>query len=403
MRLDLFKNKLVYIFLAFVFTIGFGGFVALKRKNPSPVPVLWKTDVGPFLDTKTPFVQTPGGGLLASTYSKLLELDPMGVLQTNITKSAHRFKFPRPIAVETNGTVYHSLITHGILTKIRAQKPDGSELWRTDDYDLKRSAPPLVAHNGLIYLNASSNLVALSRSGHVEWSYTVDAPIYQPPSIGPDGTVHLISGDHLYCLNQEGSLQWDLPGDGWYSRPAVSSDGMIYVRGGSTNLTLTAIQPDGKEAWTYSNARYGHAVCGPILSPNGAIHVIGDKKLITLNPDGSLKWARHLGKYLSMQDPVVASDGTLFVASADPKVTAVGPDGEVKWVFQVPKKGNFYIPKSWNGVRKIIKDRFGFSKPILVSRPLLAPDGTLYVGFGQQYGSIYALSTGKEPFGIRMP
>ena len=235
-------------------------------------------------------------------------------------------------------------------------------------------------------------------SGQVQWSFGADAPLYSPASIGPNGSIYLVSAEHLYCLNPEGALQWELRGSGWYDTPAVAADGTVYVRGGSTNLTLTAIQPDGEIAWTYSNVGH-HGATEPVLGPNGAIHVLTvDSSLETINPEGSLKWKLQLGEYRSMQAPVVARDGTVFVASADPKVTAVGPDGDVKWVFEVPKKGDFRMPQSWNGMRKLIRERFGFAKPILVSRPLLAPDGTLYVGFAQQYGSIYALSTGKKPF-----
>jgi outer membrane protein assembly factor BamB len=397
MRLGIFSKKCLPVLLGIVL-LSIGGFVVLKRNPSYPVPVLWKADVGPYLDTSTPFVLGPNGGLLASTYTNLLELDRAGVLRTNVTRGVHGFRFPRPIAVEADGTFYYLFHGQGAQATLRAQKPDGSELWQTTAFRLSRSAPPVMANDGTIYFTARSNLVALSRSGQVKWSFAADASLYRPASLGPDGSIYLVSAEHLYCLNSEGSLQWDLRGSGWYDTPAVASDGTVYVRGGSTNLTLTAIQPDGEVAWTYSNARH-HGVTEPVIGPDGSIHVLTtDSWLETISPEGSLKWELQLGEYRSMQAPVVARDGTVFVASADPKVTAVGPDGDVKWVFEVPKKGDFRMPQNWNGMKKIIRERFGFAKPILVSRPLLALDGTLYVGFAQQYGSIYALSTGKNPF-----
>lgn len=397
MRLGIFSKKCLPVLLGIVL-LSIGGFVVLKRNPSYPVPVLWKADVGPYLDTSTPFVLGPNGGLLASTYTNLLELDRAGVLRTNVTRGVHGFRFPRPIAVEADGTFYYLFHGQGAQATLRAQKPDGSELWQTTAFRLFRSAPPVVSKDGTIYFTARSNLVALSRSGQVKWSFAADASLYRPASLGPDGSIYLVSAEHLYCLNSEGSLQWDLRGSGWYDTPAVASDGTVYVRGGSTNLTLTAIQPDGEVAWTYSNARH-HGVTEPVIGPDGSIHVLTtDSWLETISPEGSLKWELQLGEYRSMQAPVVARDGTVFVASADPKVTAVGPDGDVKWVFEVPKKGDFRMPQNWNGMKKIIRERFGFAKPILVSRPLLALDGTLYVGFAQQYGSIYALSTGKNPF-----
>ena len=402
MQLGCFNKKslsLLIIIACCVF--GIGGFVVLKRKPSYPVPVLWKVDVGPYLDTRTPFIPAPDGGILAASYGnlgKILELDQVGTLRTNLTKGVHRFRFPRPIEVEANGVFYHSFHNQEALSTLRAQGVNGSDLWQVNTLELSRLAPPVVANDGTIYFNARSNLVALSRSGQVKWSFAADAPLYRPASLGPDGSIYLVSAEHLYCLNSEGSLQWDIRGSDWYDTPAVESDGTVYVRGGSTNLTLTAIQPDGEVAWIYSNTGV-HGATEPVIGPDGAIHVLTtDSWLETINPDGSLKWKVQLGEYHSMQAPVVARDGTVFVASADPKVTALGPDGDVKWVFEVPKKGDFRMPQSWNGMKKIIRERFGFAKPILVSRPLLAPDGTLYVGFAQQYGSIYALSTGKNPF-----
>lgn len=381
--------------------LGIGGLAVLKWKPSYPVPVLWQADVGPFLDTRTPFIPAPDGGILAATYGNLgeiLELDQVGTLHTNLTKGVHFFNFPRPIAVETNGVFYYSFRNQGAPSTLRAQSANGSEIWKLETSVLSRLAPPVVANDGTIYFNARSNLVALSRSGQVKWSFVADAPLYRPASFGPDGSIYLVSAEHLYCLNRDGSLQWDLRGSGWYDTPAVESDGTVYVRGGSTNLTLTAIQPDGEVAWTYSNTG-GHGATEPVIGPDGSIHVLTtDSWLETISPEGSLKWKLQLGEYHSMQAPVVARDGTVFVASADPKVTAVGPDGDVKWVFEVPKKGDFRMPQNWNGMKKIIRERFGFAKPILVSRPLLAPDGTLYVGFARQYGSIYALPTGKNPF-----
>ena len=144
---------------------GIGGFVVLKRKPSYPVPVLWKTDVGPYLDTRTPFVLVPDGGIVAATFGNILELDQAGVLRTNLTKGVHRFRFPRPIAVEANGVFYHSFHNQGALSTLRAQGVNGSDLWQVNTLELSRLAPPIVANDGTIYFNARSNLVALSRSG----------------------------------------------------------------------------------------------------------------------------------------------------------------------------------------------------------------------------------------------
>ena len=375
--------------------LGFGVFLAVKGTNSDSVPILWRADVD-YLDPQSPLILAPEGGLCASTYSEILQFDHLGNALMKMTENLVRLKNFRAIGMSAHGTLYCTVYIGDGLSSLQARGPDGSLLWETIGMEVFRSAPPITAPDGTMYVNSSSNLVAVSASGRLRWSFKADAALYCPVALGPDGSIYLISTDHLYCINPDGSLKWESRGSGWFGTPAIAKDGTIYLRA-STNHTLVSMKPDRTLNWTYSSGR--HALNGPVLGPAGAIHVItAGNWLDTLNRDGSLMWSLQLGNYYSMQAPAVAADGTLFVASGDPKVTAISPNGDVEWKFMIPRNGSLRIPRTWRETRNILMERFGMRKSIQMSRPLLSPDGTLFVGVGMQGGSIFALSTGKKPF-----
>ena len=75
-------------------------------------------------------------------------------------------------------------------------------------------------------------LYAINPDGSLKWKYETDGGIdFSKPAIGSDGTIYVGSEDYyLYAINPDGLLKWKYKTDGEiYSCPAIGSDGTIYV------------------------------------------------------------------------------------------------------------------------------------------------------------------------------
>jgi hypothetical protein len=136
---------------------------------------------------------------------------------------------------------------------------------------------------------------------------------------------------------------------------AIAANGTIYVAGEN----LTALNPDGTQAWVYVLGTANPA--SPTIAADGTIYVASasSSSLYAINPDGTEKWA-FVAPEAPYDSPIVGSDGTIYFASYY-HLNAVNPDGSAKWVI----------------------------KPnVAVSSPALGPDGTIYFYAG---GSLYAV------------
>lgn len=97
-----------------------------------------------------------------------------------------------------------------------------------------------------------------AQTGNLKWEFETSSvgSSYLDPITGPDGTVYVGLGNKLHALNPDGTLKWHSVDCNPGFRPALATDGTIYVssKHGAAywvNRNLYALNPDGSLKWTY--------------------------------------------------------------------------------------------------------------------------------------------------------
>lgn len=340
------------------------------------------------------------------TFNAYAELGPWG--ETN-------FLFCAP-AVGGDGTIYvgsggyyengEGSVHFGILWAIA---PDGTEKWRYETgegsaIDWIQYGNPAVALDGTIYvMDNAGELHAVNADGTKRWSFATSekGTTLMAPAIATDGTIYISTkAGHVHALHPDGTLAWtyDLGATGLSrAAPIIGAGGTIYT--GAANGTIHAITPQGAAAWpspfdvgdqTASSLAVG--VDGTVYV-SGVSYVSGHNRavLFALAGDGTEKWrfpkAADPPKFGSFSTtPTVGADGIVYFGiDADP---SLGGDGRL---YAIDPDGN-----------KVWQSSVSFGS-IGSSSPLLAPDGTLYIGTGTgrtdiTVGFMFAVHTGS--FGV---
>jgi parallel beta-helix repeat protein len=306
------------------------------------------------------------------------------------------------------------------------------------------SASPTVGAAGRVHLACEDgNLYTLDANGVLLWSYDTNSPLLSSPSIGPDGTVFVgAENGKLYAIDIDGNLRWThATGGPIYSSPAVSTDGYVFAC--SLYGTLYALAQDGSELWNFETGGVGIATgaifASPAIGPDGTVYIAGlyDPNLYALDPNnGSVKWTCTFLdpcepnglKLRPFASPVVAPDGTIYLALLcnhkrlimtygggywyDSKLYAIDSNnGNVIWATNMtetatheeelygPPEPNYlfrkyydYVPEGAPLYPYTATDYLGahFVRYYRVSNSswsesALAPDGTIYVSFDDQY------------------
>jgi outer membrane protein assembly factor BamB len=160
-------------------------------------------------------------------------------------------------------------------------------------------------------------------TGRLKWSVTVNETFnYSSPAISSSGVVYVASSHHFVYYN------------GYWSqgqKPPAAPYG------------LYAFNPDGSQAWKYSDGADAPARGSPVIGPDGTIYIVLERlgasqaatseELHAVNPDGTRKWKTSLCNCYSQIGtlaPSVAADGTIYATGNG--LTAFNPaDGSVKW------------------------------------------------------------------------
>ena len=211
--------------------------------------------------------------------------------------------------------------------------------------------------NYQIYRNASATPVATSTSttyndtgltAGTAYTYTVSAC----SSAG-------------YCSAQSNSVtaptpKWifSIAGQSSSNAPAIDTNGIIYSEGGSN---LYAINPNGTQKWAFAT---GLTNTSPAIDANGIIYTGGGGTLYAINPNGTQKWNFATGAG-GIYTPAVGADGTIYAGSYNvggfsSNLHSISPIGVQNWTFATGG-----------------------------GAPIIAPDGTIYVGGGS---NLYAIN-----------
>lgn len=304
-------------------------------------------------------------------------------------------------AIGSDGTIYiASSYEHD---SIYAFNPDGTVKWQYNANDDIISSLAIGA-DGTIYFGSNDHyFYAFNPDGTLKWRYKTEDWIRDSPAIGTDGTIYVSSSDgYIYALNPDGNRKWRfyVPDSNYYfSCPAVSSDGTIYIHSWSY---LYALDINGNLKWRYGPICYGLGVqfFAPAIGADGTIYT-GGESLYAINLSGNLRWAYPARVEAT---PSIGSDGTIYLASGS--LHALNPDGTLKWRTDnitagdvspvISTDGTIYLGAPWGGVGCFyafnsdgtLKWKY-LTGSSIYSSPTIGPDSTIY--FGCCDSNLYAL------------
>lgn len=229
------------------------------------------------------------------------------------------------------------MIVAVLFVDIAGAQTEGRQRWAVNVQGyITLSSPALSPDGSTVYVgverSGSGRVVALTSEGVRKWDTVLAEPVDSSPAVGPDGTVYIGCVDgRLYALNPlDGAPKWTLNAGGFVtSSPAIGADGTIYV--GSSAGKLHAVTPGGVGRWSYQTG--GGIDSSPAIAADGTIYIgSDDKSLYAVTPDGVLKWRFQTGGRI-FASPAIGADGTIYIGSGDQKMYAVSPAGGLRWEY----------------------------------------------------------------------
>ncbi len=356
-------------------------------------------------------------------------------------------------AIAEDGTIY--VVTDA--PSLYAISPDGQEKWKFDlrympegesiysRYNYSQSTPT-IGPDGTIFVASYSQypqwkncknyavVWAISPDGTKRWTFVVTDTcasghifIESSPALGRDGTIFIAdrSGD-LYAISPEGRLKWKFAPESYFRTglsPAVGKDGTIYytvqsLNPGTANAWhLIAVNPTGTEKWTFDMGGLIANEPTPVIGEDGTIYISGDDGYFyALTPEGVPKW-HFYGGGAPIPIPAIGEDNTIYLG-VHVNYYALDPaTGAVKWksadhggapAGSSPVVGKDGIVYGTTGYEITAFSPVDGSEQWSTtvgshdcSSPVIAQDGTLYVGTGMcgntnvYRGYVFALITGS--------
>ncbi len=335
----------------------------------------WPFAVGGYISSSSPAVSPDGSTVYVGVEGsngrgRVFAIPRDGSRQKWVTPA-----LPQPIVSSPalSGDTLYIGGTDGRLYALNAET--GSIRWQKEVGGFITSSPAIGADGSLYFGAGDRKLHALSPvNGDERWAFLIDSPegvIESSPAIGPDGTIYVGAYDrNLYAVRPDGTERWRFQTGGQiFSSPAVGADGTIYV--GSDDQRMYAISPEGQKKWDYLTN--GPIQSSPALGADGTIFFASDVTFYALRPDGTEAWKNPYGS-TTQSTAAVRADGTIIFGADDGKVRALNPaDGSAKWTFDTKTGVGNYIESS----------------------PVIAPDGSIYVG--SLDGNLYKIAGNGSP------
>ena len=228
-----------------------------------------------------------------------------------------------------------------------AINPNGTQKWRSISAvnSFYFVSPAFNSTGDTIYIGSFDTLLYAynSNDGTIKWTYSI-GQCFSSASIGSDGTIYIGGGNNLYAIIDNGSsalLKWSLSINFTIititstSSVAIDSKGILYV--GSTDGILYSITDKGTSGqinWQQDYAvGLGLGSCAyyssPAISKDGTIYIgyssisnqIGC--ILAVNSiNGSLKWVNYTTNII-ISSPAIGKDGTIYIGSLDHNLYAI--------------------------------------------------------------------------------
>lgn len=295
-----------------------------------------------------------------------------------------------------DGTVYFGA-NNGILYALDPENGDIRWAFPTQFDTFAIYSSPFVDEDGIVYFGAKDGTVYALRAprtgimGEVVWSFNVGTTIQTSPTFTPDGTLVIGADDWAYYGitpprgNTGPKLKWRFQTQGTLiTSPAVDPDGTVFVA--SMDGHVYALEPP-KEAgqpvkvrWTFPSGdrdAKGGFENAPAIDDTGTLYIGGNNGLLYALDvkTGSVKWTF---------DGVAQSGYRTFAIFSS---AAVGPE---QTIYFGGKNGVLYALRESRGLFSTgaqVLWRYNVG-PGIQSSPLLAADGTIYLG--DEKGTLHA-------------
>lgn len=259
---------------------------------------------------------------------------------------------------------------------------------RALDYPYVTLTPPIVGHDGTLYVATVLAIHALDPSSAEKWVYRLDsADTILSGTLAEDeaGNLYFATVKSVYSLSSSGLKRWqaDCPSaalakNGWggpFDANAVyatcethfsalsKSDGRetwrlaqfqtqappptrpvppLMLKSGqivfSRDQRIVATDRDGNTLWTYpADNRDAAYFLGAGQDETIYVQKSFASELVALDVNGNVKWTFSGGPEIGFNEPpVTAADGTVFITGVSGPIYAIAPDGTLKWKFPLP-------------------------------------------------------------------
>jgi outer membrane protein assembly factor BamB len=225
------------------------------------------------------------------------------------------------------------------------------------------TAAPALDSDGILYVGTYEGKLHAVKDGHELWSFDAGAQISYYPRVAPDGkTVIFGSGNKKIHAVRDGVKQWDFEtGDLLPNPSCIGADGTVYL---ANHEGKTVAVKDGKKLWEYEGLSYAFPSCA---GPDGTAYVGQAGKNLYALKDGKIKWHYEAEDWVGY--PSLGPDGTVYVTLRGKKLCAI-KEGVKLWDCDIDS------PES--------------------ARPIVGPDGVVYMEGKHDFPCICAVKDGKK-------
>jgi FOG: WD40-like repeat len=207
----------------------------------------------------------------------------------------------------------------------------------------------------------------------VKWKTSVGRWVYySSPAISSDGDIYVgsgnagdfnVSGTGLYAISPTGLVRWKFPTSAPVFSPAIADDGLIYFQDATS--TLYALDSKGTLRWSKAfNQRSGVGQVSPAIATDGTVYA-GADGLYAFSSTGTQLWRYTDNNGPDIHSsPSVAADGAIIVgvnSGSGARVWKVNPNGTLAWSTSLPRSD-------------------GTNADFIFSSPAIGQDGTIYIG-----------------------
>lgn len=172
-----------------------------------------------------------------------------------------------------------------------------------------------------------------------DWRIPTEQYAYSSPALFRENIYVGANDGKYYCISKNGELKWSVQTQGlvYFSTPAISEDGILYVAPGDYDRNIYAFDAErGNLIWKYSVPGTGAVVSSSCALGDSTVYVVSGafpQSLYALNSKtGSLIWSKPIGNstpYGFSSSPLV-SGNTVYVGTGDGNLLAFDAESGIE-------------------------------------------------------------------------